>query len=219
MVDGTRGQPVNQQASGSLLNTVYMAGSTALVNEVTDSLDVCQLSQSKAIDYMANIAFTATVIASGAGSATSASSPAAAPAAPLPASGGCCWGWAEPAQLPQHTTHLLSVRASHLLYDMLLSFVKIACHKSMRHTSYILQTTRSCNVRRNMGKTSLTGHLVHFRGQFFRKWPLIDAARPFCRLSTAPSFMMIARSTTKTSTHMSTRLVEVVLWPNTCRHR
>lgn len=59
-------------------------------------------------------------------------------------------------------------------------------------------------------------HLVQIRGKFLRYCPLMLAASPFCKLSTAPSFITIASSTTKTPTQLLTTAV-VARLPSICR--
>jgi len=51
---------------------------------------------------------------------------------------------------------------------------------------------------------------------FFRYCPLMPAARPFCRLSTAPSFITMASSTTSTPTQLLTKVLPLPL-PRICR--
>lgn len=74
------------------------------------------------------------------------------------------------------------------------------------------QSAGPVSCTRSAGAVAPT-HRVHLSGEFFRKCPEMPAARPFCRLSTAPSFMMMANSTTSRSTQLLTVLTE--LWsPN-----
>lgn len=44
----------------------------------------------------------------------------------------------------------------------------------------------SREISRRAIRPQVKPYRVHLRGRFFRKWMLIEAARPFCRLSTAP---------------------------------
>jgi hypothetical protein len=45
---------------------------------------------------------------------------------------------------------------------------------------------------------------VHASGKVLRYWPLMDAAMPFCRLSTVASHIASASSTTTTPTQLLT---------------